>query len=217
MNKFVSGFFAYAGYAFHIVRRVAPKSENVDKLQRILQSCLSTKLLSVNDFYVGVVLFWLVNLDIVRHKLVVVLVGRYHKHLKTILFGFFCQCAYNVVGFVFIYHNLLNTKQVDDFLNPRQGKLDAFGRGRTLRLVRRAEVVAECEVRWVECNRYVRRIFLFEYVVDTVDKAKYRRRVFATAVGHRSVDKRIVGAINHRVGVDKEKSRHSVLNLLVIN
>ncbi len=147
----------------------------------------------------------LVHEDVGFCQLSVILVGCHHKDIKTLFVGTFGNGTDHIICLKTGYFQDWDVVRADNFLDDRDGAFDVLGRCFTLRLVCLKLQVAECRSRRIKCHSNMGWIFLTQHLFQGVHKTEDGRCVQPLGINPRVSYKGIVGAINERVGVEKEK------------
>ena len=141
--------------------------------------------------------------DVVGHKLAIVLVGRKHVGGYASLAGFGGEGANDVVGLesVDLKHGYVHGAYY--LLDDRHRGTNVLRGFLSLRLVGRESLVAE-RLAVVESHADVGGLLFGENLVKGIDEAHNGRCVHALRVYTWVLYKRVVGAVDKRIGVEKK-------------
>ena len=189
----------------NVVRRVTHQAQQVDDLRGTLDAILVAHLTHTHLLETAR-MARTIHEHTVADQLAVILVRRRHQHLHIRLRHRTARKRANdIVRLVARNLQHRNTHRLQNLLHQRNGSADVLRRLLTLRLIRRIRLVAECAPVRVERNGYMRRRQTTLQIVQRRDKTKHRRQILTTRIDTRRTNKSIIGAIDHRIGIDKKK------------
>ena len=193
-------FLTHARTSREVVGRVAHESQKVDDLEWGADGIFLANLRR-SHFLVAASVARTEDEHVVVYELAVVFVGREHVGLHTLGARFGGECAYDVVGLEAVGLHGRYVHGGYDVLYYRNRSPYVFRCLLALGLVLRESLVAEC-LAVVEGHGHVGGLFLGEYLVERIYEAHDGRRIESFGVDARVSDKRVIGAVYQRVGID---------------
>ena len=139
--------------------------------------------------------------DVVSYQLGIILIWCEHIGFYTHLACLQGNGTNDIIRLETIHLKNRNVISLQDILDDRYRELDVFRCLFSLCLIRRKSLVAE-GFAMVESHGNMGWLLLGEYLVERIYEAHDGRRIESFGVDARVSDKRVIGAVYQRVGID---------------
>ena len=158
----------------YIIGCIAHESEQVDDLGRGVDAVLLAYFFRTEYLKLLITELWSEHSDVFADQLTVIFVGGHHESLQSIDIS--CLCGKSANDVICLKSADFEDRDIVCFeyaLYVWYGSADAFRSFFSLCLVGFVCFMTERRSRRVKCNTNVRRLFLIEHFLQSVDKSKY--------------------------------------------